>query len=400
MRFSRRQVALMALLFLVALLNYVDRQVLSILAPLLRQEIGLSQSDYALAVNAFLAAYALMYVGSGVVLDRLGSRAGLAFFLAGWSLVSAAHAGIRGLADLAALRFLLGLFEPGGWTGAVKTISERFTPVQRGLAAGVFTCGASVATFLTPPLVVFLSVHYGWRLAFLVPSLAGFLWLPLWLAATRERVAPAAVPRLSWKETWPLLRQRRVLAYVLVRFFGDSSGYFFLFWIPDYLTSVKQFSFVMLGTLAWIPYLAYDAGPVTGGWLASRLAASGWNPVRARKILMSAAAVIVSTGAGSLFVMRPWAVLSILAVSAFGVGIWAGNLHGLAADAFPPRGVGTAYGLAGSAGAIGGLLFNSLAGHWSANAQYGLVFLAFLLLEPLGAAALWLWMREGDPVAA
>ena len=399
MRLSRQQVFVVALLFVTALLNYVDRQVLSVLALVLREQIGLTQIGYAWAINAFLLSYALMYTGSGIVLDRLGSRKGLAFFVVAWSIASGLHAAASGFAALAALRFLLGVFEPGGWTGAVKTISERFTPVQRGLAAGIFASGSSVAMAITPPLVVFLTTHYGWRIAFLVPSVAGLLWLPFWLAATRGSAEVKSVERTPLAETLPMLLDKRVGAYFLARFFGDSSGYFLLFWIPDYLTSLKHFSFEMLGTRAWIPYVANDAGPILGGLVASRLIARGWKPLRARKTLMTVAAVVVSAGALSQATNDVWKVLLTLSVAAFGVGLWAGNLHALPADAFPPRIVATAYGLAGSAGAAGGILFNSLAGYFSARSDYSVVFAVLLMLQPLGVTALWLWMKDQKQLA-
>ncbi|MBM3774554.1 MAG: MFS transporter [Acidobacteria bacterium] len=400
MGFTPGQAAIAILLFFVAWLNYIDRQVLSVLAPVLQTEIGLTQTQYAWAVNAFLLAYAVMYAGSGLVLDRWGSRLGLAFFVGAWSLASALHAAVGGFLALAAFRFLLGLTEPGGWTGAIKTISERYAPVQRGLAAGIFSSGASVATLVAPPLVVYLTRHYGWRNAFLIPSLAGLLWIPLWLRATRRARPPAAfeaASRLDLRRSLALLRDKRVLAYVLARFFGDSSGYFFMFWIPQYLSSVKNFSFEMIGALGWIPFLANDVGPLTGGYLSGRLIQAGVPPLTARKILMTAASLIVAAGALSQSTTRPWAVLLALSVSTFGVGVWAGNLHALPADAFRDRNVATAYGLAGSAGAVGGILFNTLAGYFTAQSHYFVVFLVLLLLEPLGAAALWMWLRDPQP---
>src|SRR5947208_2757733 len=182
--FNRQQALVAVLLFLMIVLNYLDRQILSVLAPVMRKELGLSQPDYAFALNAFLLSYAFMYVGSGLVLDRIGSRKGLAVFVALWSVASGLHAAIRGLAGLVVFRFLLGLAEPGGWTGAVKTVSERFSSAQRGLATGIFTTGAGIGAVIAPPLIVFFSLTYGWRFAFLAASVAGLLWVPCWLYDT------------------------------------------------------------------------------------------------------------------------------------------------------------------------------------------------------------------------
>lgn len=399
MRFSRNQIFVAALLFAVAWLNYIDRQVLSVLMPVMKDKIGLTQIEYAWAVNSFLLAYGFMYTGSGLAMDRLGSRLGLALFVASWSVVSGLHAAVTGFASLVGLRFLLGLAEPGGWTGAIKTISERFTPVQRGLASGIFSSGATVATLAAPPLVVLLSVHFGWRMAFLIPSAAGLLWLPLWWKATRCPIGAAGSVRpsttgLNARQIAGLFRDPRVIGYVLARFFGDSSGYFFMFWIPEYLTSVKHFSFAMIGALAWIPFLANDIGPLSGGYASSRLVQAGLPPVFSRKVIMTIAPFFVAVGAFSVSATETWAVLAALSVSTFGVGVWAGNLHALPADSFLPRNVATVYGLAGSAGAVGGIVFNTLVGYFSARNNYFAVFFMLLLLEPLGAAGLWLFLRD------
>ena len=179
--FSRQQALLVALLFLMIVLNYLDRVILSLVSPMMRQELGMTQVQYAHAVNAFLLAYGLMYLGSGLVLDRVGYRAGLGLFVGFWSLACGLHAAIGGFVSLVVFRFLLGVAEPWGWTGAVKTVSQHFAPAQRGLASGIFTSGASVGSLIAPPLVVFLSLRFGWRSAFLIAGVAGLLWIPAWL---------------------------------------------------------------------------------------------------------------------------------------------------------------------------------------------------------------------------
>ena len=397
---SPQQTLIAFLLFLMIVLNYLDRQILSVLAPVMRKEIGLTQTDYAFAVNSFLLAYAFMYAGSGLILDRVGSRKGLAIFVALWSVASGLHAAIRGLAGLVSFRFLLGLAEPGGWTGAAKTVSERFTPAQRGLASGIFTTGAGIGAVIAPPLIVFLSLKYGWRSAFLLASVAGLLWVPFWLRATRnhDEVASHEYSEEGWgiKQRLSNLGNKRVLAYVLTRFFGDSSGYFFLFWLPEYLMTSRNFTFTMLGTLGWIPFFWNDVGALVGGYASSWLVQRGRQPLFSRKAMMTSAAVLVALGipfhaASSHF----WMLLS-LSLSNFGVGVWSGNLHAVPADGFSPRMVASVHGLAGSAGAIGGILFNTLVGHFSTRGNYGVVFLLFALLQPLGLIGLWLWLREPE----
>lgn len=396
--FSRRQWAVAILLFFMILLNYLDRVVLSLVSPILRKEFNLTQMDYAVAINAFLIAYGLMYLGSGLVLDRVGSRAGLGYFVGFWSLACMMHAAIAGFYSLVTYRFLLGIFEPGGWTGAVKTVSERFAPAQRSLAAGVFTSGAGIGSVIAPPLVVWLSLHYGWRSAFLIAGLAGLVWLPLWLLATGEsrRLSDGERP-LPFRRVLPrVLRDSRCLAYAATRFLGDTTGYFFLFWLPEYLVTSKGFTLATVGTLAWIPFLWNDIGALSGGYVSGRLVQLGRKPIQARKLMMSVAALFVL--AGTLFQTASGVIGILLSVSlcTFGVGIWASNLHSVAADGFPPTEVATVHGLAGSAGAVGGILFNTLVGHLSMSGDYFLAFCVLVTLQPLGVAALWIWMPDRE----
>ena len=395
-----QQTLIAVLLFLMIVLNYLDRQILSVLAPVMRREIGLTQADYAFAVNAFLLAYALMYAGSGLILDRIGSRRGLAIFVTLWSVASGLHAAIWGFAGLVIFRFLLGLAEPGGWTGAAKTVSERFTSAQRGLASGIFTTGAGIGAVIAPPLIVFLSLKYGWRSAFLLASVAGLLWVPFWLYATRNHPEVSPIQdsgaMSGVKQGLSNLANKRVLSYILTRFFGDSSGYFFLFWLPEYLMTSKNFTFTMLGTLGWIPFFWNDVGALLGGYTSSWLVQRGQQPLFSRKVMMTSAAALVALGtlfqaASSHF----WILLS-LSLSNFGVGIWAGNLHAVPADGFPVRMVATVHGLAGSAGAVGGILFNTLVGYYSTRGNYPVVFLLLALLQPLGLVGLWLWLQDSD----
>ncbi len=398
MKFDRIQVAVVTLLFFVSFINYMDRQILSVLVPVMRKEISLSTVEYAWAINGFLLAYAVMYAGSGVLIDRLGTRSGLSLFVVLWSVVSGLHFFIQGFAGLLLLRVLLGITEPGGWTGSIKAIAERFNAAQRGMATGIFSIGASIATFITPPLVIFITFKYSWRWAFLVLSLPGLLWVPLWLLATKNTRSPALTDnkqsRLSKREIYGLLLKKPVISYMLARFFGDSSGYFFLFWLPQYLISTKNFTITMLGTVGWIPFLGSDVGNLVGGYLSSRLVQRGYSPLHSRKMIMTLAAALVATGVLSQFASSVWAILLSCTVASLGVGVWATNLHAIPADAFEQHFVATVYGMAGSAGAVGGVIFNSLVGYFVGNDNYFAVFIALILLEPLGVAALWLWLRE------
>ena len=398
--FRREQWVIAILLFLMILLNYLDRVVLSIVSPVLRQELSLTPADYALALNAFLAAYALMYLGSGIIVDWTGSRLGLALFVGVWSAACGLHALTAGLATLMSFRFLLGLAEPGGWTGAVKTVSERFHAEQRGLATGIFTAGAGVGALVAPPVVVFLMLRWGWRVAFWLPAAAGLIWIPFWWRATRTPGVRSGASRSVIRQLPALTRDRRALAYTVTRFFGDTTGYFFLFWLPEYLVSSKHFSVLAVGALAWIPFCWQDIGAIGGGWASGRLVVRGMGPVCARKVVMTAAAVFVAAGVALQGATHVASVILSVSLCTFGVGVWAGNLHAVPADVFPPDRVATVHGLAGSAGAVGGMLFNALVGDLSAAGNYALIFALLAALQPAGVAALWLWVPDARPAPA
>ncbi len=390
---NREQTTLAALLFVAMVMNYLDRQALSVVAPMMRRELGLSVMQYANAVNAFLAAYSIMYTGSGIILDRIGYRTGLAVFVALWSLFSGLHGLIVGFGSLVLFRSLLGLTEPAGFTGAVKTIALRFAPAQRALATACLGMGTGLGNLLAPPVVVYLSLRYGWRTAFLVASSVGVLWVPAWLWATRARHVQA-VPAPSKPPKRRLPRNLGVLAYVLTRFFGDSSGYFVMFWMPEYLMSGKHFSFRMVGTLGWIPPCGSDIGALLGGYLSSRLVARGYSPLWSRKLLMSVAALLLVTGSILQVATATWMVLFSLTICTLGVGMWACNMHALAADAFPRPVVATVHGTAGSAGAVGGVLFNSLVGYFTTRHRYGAVLVMLAAILPVAVVPLWLWLNQ------
>jgi ACS family hexuronate transporter-like MFS transporter len=396
--FNREQSYLAGLIFFMMLLNYLDRQALSVVAPMIRKELGLSVTDYANAVNAFLLAYSLMYVGSGIVLDRIGYRLGLALFVGLWSIFSGLHSAITGFGTLVLFRFLLGLAEPAGFTGAVKAISQKFGASQRALATGFLNTGTGIGSLIALPLMVFLSVRYGWRTAFWVASVAGGIWIPLWLRIARPPSTEEKTQRYySIRENLSLIRDRGVLAYTLTRFISDSAGYFVLFWLPEYLVSYKHFSFLMVGSLGWIPLLSKDAGAILGGYVSSKLVQSGVPPLLSRKLMMSLAAVFAVAGtlmcSGSAVSM----VLFSLSICTFAVGMWACNMHTICADAFPQPIVARVHGFAGSAGGVGGIAFNSLVGYFSARQEYSMVLLMFAVLLPFGVAPLWAWLRDIGP---
>lgn len=303
---NHRRWLVVGLLFLVALVNNLDRQSLSILAPTMEKTLGFGTIEYSYVVSAFLAAHTLGYVFAGRVLDRLGVKLGLAPALAFWSAAGMLHAAVNGWLMLAAFRFLLGLGESFNSPGGVKAIAEWIPPKERGLNMAVFSNGNTMGAIIAPPLTAFLALHFGWRWAFVATGVVGFLLLALWwcqyetpakdvrLTQTeRELVArslsPAQpdVPALSMRA----LRCHPVcLGFFLARMLTDSLSYFLSFWLPEYLTHARGFTLATIGLVGWIPYLAADLGGPGGGALSDWLVRRGWRPGRARGALMLFAA--------------------------------------------------------------------------------------------------------------
>ena len=284
LRVSTIRWAILAMLFAATVLNYVDRQVLSILAPQVQKDLGIDDLGYARIVQYFLIAYALSYLGAGWVTDKLGAKLTLALFLGWWSLANMATGWVRNAAQLGFARTMLGLGEPGVYTAGPKAVAEHFPPAERGFAIGVYTAGAMIGATIAPPLIVFLAVQYGWRAAFVITGAAGFVWLAIWLFVYRspEGAEPARTKEpIRWG---PILRDRRVWGLALTRLIADPVWYFYLFWFPKYLTDERGMTLIQVASLAWIVYLAADVGSVGGGYLSGRLIRSGVAPARSRLI--------------------------------------------------------------------------------------------------------------------
>src|SRR5262245_3497570 len=270
-----------ALLFASTVINYIDRQVLSIVAPVLTKELRISAIEYSNILQAFLIAYTLMYLGSGVLVDRWGTRVSFAVFMTWWSISNVLHAFARSAMQLGFFRLLLGIGEPGNFMGAIKVTSEWYPAREKAIVNGLVNGGAAVGAVISAPLVAWLTVSYGWRAAFVITGIMGLLWLVPWLfyfrtperhsritrqelALIREGRMNQAGHKMGWRE---LLRYPQTWGLLISRFLSDPVWWFYLFWLPKYLAERRGFTIVEIGMLAWMPYLAADIGSVGGGFL-------------------------------------------------------------------------------------------------------------------------------------
>jgi ACS family hexuronate transporter-like MFS transporter len=377
-----------ALLFCAITINYVDRQVVGVLKPLLEDEFGWTENDYANIVFSFQAAYAIGLLLVGRFMDKVGTRAGLAIAIAVWSVAAMAHAGAATVVHFFAARFALGLGEAGGFPGAIKAVSEWFPKRERALATGLFNAGANVGALLTPIIVPLLVLAWGWHAAFIVTGASGLLLLILWLVVYRkprdhprlgaaelayiESDPPDSPGRVSWSVA---LRRREAWAFIVGKLLTDPVWWLFLFWLPDFFAKTQGLTllpqgggvFATFGPSLVAVYLLADVGSIGGGWLSSSLIKRGWTVNAGRKTAMLICALCVIPVSAAPFIDSLPIVIGIIGLAAAAHQGWSANLFTLTSDMFPRRAVGTIVGLGGFAGAVGGMFIAKFAG-WTLEA--------------------------------
>jgi len=371
-----------ALVFFATTINYLDRAVISLLKSDLETTFNWSENDYANIVIAFQLTYAIGLLLSGRVIDRLGTRTGYLIVLSGWSLMAMAHAAVGNTAGFIAARAGLGLTEAGNFPVAIKTMAEWFPTHERALATGIFNAGASIGSIVAPLLVPWITLTWGWKMAFLVTGASGIIWLIFWwalyevpekhkrlsteelhLIRSGQSVADADVggKAVVWRE---LFRYRGTWAFALGKFLTDPVWWFYLFWLPAFLKA----EYGLTGTGVSLPVALVFAisviGSVFGGWLPLYFTKKGWTIHRARRTSMfiyalCAVPVLIAQPLGSSGMW--WAVL-IIALAASAHAAWSANLYTTVSDIFPKKAVGSVIGIGGMTGALGGMLIAKLAG--------------------------------------
>jgi len=366
------------LLCLITTINYIDRQALTVAAPLLMDEFAISNADYGLITSGFLFAYGLGQLVCGPLVDRLGTKRAFVLAVAAWSVAGMLHAAGRGLVSFFVFRVLLGLTEAANFPVALKAIAEWFPRAERSLAVGILTVGPGLGAILAPPLIALLISLWGWQAAFLVPGAIGFLWLLAWQAffyspaehptlPARERdlilaeVEPAAPPAPNRPWYWSL-RYPEVWGLMLSRFVSDGAFYFFVFWLPIYLTNERGFNLTDIALFAWIPFLAVDIGGLAGGWVGKRMVERGATIDQARKRVIWIGALLVPASLPAVGAESWVLALALIAVAMFAIQFKASSLFAVPADLFPARDVGTIWGLFGAVGSFGGMAFSWVAG--------------------------------------
>lgn len=377
--------AICALLFFVITINYIDRQVLGVLKPVIEQDLGWTEVDYGNIVSAFQFTYGIGLLLVGRVLDRVGTRWGMAIAIAVWSIAAMFHAAARSVLAFMLARVALGFAESAGYPGAVKAVAEWFPRRERALAVGFLNAGANVGVMMTPIVGLMIAAVHGWQAAFLVTGAIGFLVLVAWLLlfrAPREHksLSPAELAHieqdgedasgkpLGWGEA---IRQRQAWYFICGKFFTDPVWYLFLFWLPDFFVKTQGldlFPKADSGILSTIGpaligvYLLADIGSILGGWISCHFIKRGWSVNRARKTTLFMAALCPIPLLFVLNVGSPLAVVLIIGLGTAGHQAFSSNIFTMISDLYPRRAVATIAGMGGMAGAAGGILIAQVTG--------------------------------------
>jgi MFS transporter, ACS family, hexuronate transporter len=388
-RRARTRWIVLGLLLTITIINFIDRQTISILAPILREILHLSNEQYGRIVAAFQFGMMSGEFPMGWLMDRWGVRLGLAGAVLWWSAATAAQSVANSGVQLGATRFWMGTGECGNYSGGIKTVYRLFAPGERTLAIGIFNGGSMIGATLAPPLIVFLEQHYGFRAAFLLPASLGVLWVPLWLYLYRDVHSAQDLPSRA-ASLFALLGQSSSWAVMLCRFFIGPVMQFYWYWIPSYLYSARHLTLTQIGILGWIPFFLGDTGGIAGGWTAGWLQKRGLSIYSVRRITMYSSAALC------LFSLAvPYLVNTAEAFLAIGIAVMAdnflsANMFGAVTDLFPDHTVGRAAGLTGVAGGLSGLLFPLLTGYLVDRVSYAPVFLMVAFMPLIGTALLFI----------
>jgi MFS transporter, ACS family, hexuronate transporter len=387
---TRMRWVMIALVFVATAINYLDRQTLSVVAPVLIDLYHMSNQTYSRIIFAFMLAYTIMNGVSGPLIDHLGTRRGYALTTAWWSASAMLHAAIVGPWTLGIFRLLLGMGEAGNWPAGVKVVAEWFPVEERAFASGIFNSGSAIGAILAPPLVVGIVLKFGWRASFLAVGGSGFLWLVVWLFIYHTPNSPEEDKRperqISIKE---LFATRFVWAFITSKVFLDPVWYFYTFWFPAYLKKARHFDLVAIGKYAWIPFLVAGAGNILGGWCAGAFLRSGVSLPTSRKLSVTIFACLMVLTIPAVLVDDARISIALVSVAMLGYTGVTANMLAIPADVFPQHVLASIWGYASLGSGFGGMMFALLTGWAVDHYSYVPVFIGFGLIPLIAVVILW-----------
>jgi ACS family hexuronate transporter-like MFS transporter len=399
-------------LFFSTVTNYISRQTFSVLAPMLAAQYHFSHSDLGKILGTFQVSYALTWLLGGIFLDAVGTRLGLALAVSFWSLINILTGFASSVAGFAAFRFLLGMGEGFNWPGAGKTVAEWFPSQERSLAVAIFDSGSSVGGALAAVVIPWIAIAFGWRWSFVFSGGLGFIWLLMWLRIyhpidRHPRVSPGEVayiragqdlavsPQHPGMERWlALAANPNVWGIVLGRALTDPIWWFYIFWLPQYLSDARGFSLKRIALFAWIPFVAADLGNFTGGWISGYCIRRGVPVLRARLWICGVSCLPILAGIPAARVHSAYAALALISVALWGYASWSTMGLTLPGDLFPQDVVATVTGLSGFAAGLAGAVFTLAVGALVDRFSYGPAFLAAGLLPVFATACVFSLIRN------
>ena len=390
----RRPWVILSLLFVLTVIMFVARQALSVMAPVLRSVFHLSNEAYGRIVSALGLGMMTGEFPMGSLMDWLGSRLGLSVAVAWWSAATGSLALAGSGLQLGLSQFWKGTGECGAYSGGVKTVTRLFEKKDRTLAIGIFNGGSVIGATLAPPVIVYLLQRYGFRVAFLVPTVAGFLWIPLWWFVYKRE------PKVKKESDQPRISLRQMLgnssswAVMLCRFFIGPVMQFYWYWTPSYLFNARHMTMTEIGFLAWIPFLMGDVGGVLGGWFAGVLLRRGISVRNTRRISMYGSALICVASLAVPYMHGIAAVLTMISIAIAADNFLSAHMFAAVTDLFPDEQVGRATGLTGIAGGLSGMLFPLLTGLLVDRISYAPVFVLVAIMPLLGTLGLFIAGRQ------
>ena len=405
---------IVGLLFVATSLSFLDRQVLSISILKIQTDLNVSDVEYGWINTGFLISYALMFTLGGLLIDRFGTRIGLAVSVALWSLSNALHGVAQNALHLGVTRFFLGMGDGGCFPGAAKGVTEWFPQKQRAMAMGIAIGGAALGAVIAPPLTVYLTSSFGWRGTFVATGIIGGIWVLVWLIffhkpdkspfITKKELALIEKDKIEKFDKPPkipiklILKVRQSWGLITIRFLLDPVFYFFMFWIPKYLSQERGISFERIGELFWIPFLALGISNMIGGWLSDRLIKSGMSANRARKSIMGLAAALTMVVPLTAIVGRVEIAILFMSLFMFAHGFWITNYITIISELFGKHATSTVVGLSGTAGAIAGMLLNPLIGKIVESYSYLPMWVVSGIMYPLGFIILLITIPTLNPI--
>ena len=407
-RIGKYRWTICALVFFATTVNYLDRQVIGILKPLLKGDLGIGEAEYGYIVSAFQFAYAIGMVIAGRLIDKIGTKLGYALSLTLWSLAAVGHAFAKGAIGFGVARAFLGISEAGNFPAAIKTIAEWFPKKERALATGIFNSGTNIGAIIAPIVVPWLAANYGWQMAFIATGLVGFIWLIFWFIyyEVPEKQRRLAQPELAYiksdqesesTESIPwlkLLKYRQTWAFFFGKFLTDPIWWLYLFWIPGWLADVRGLNIKDFGLPLVVIYTATTVGSIFGGWLSSFLISKGIAVNKSRKWTMLLFAFLVTPIAFTQYEgIGLWGAIGLISLAAASHQAWSANIFTTVSDMFPKRAVGSVTGIGGMAGAIGGMLIAIFAGNllkfWEAKDSIQTGYFILFLIASVAYLLAW-----------